>query len=141
LAKRIFILFWLFAAYAVVFAHSAIPHVHEEEHKAQADHQHNGAGHHHHEKEHPDEDSDDHAGNFHLYQHQDIRGDYFIPSLPLNDSQINKDRVMISFVFQQLVRLCDEGPPLQHFAKTSPHIRLQQQHFYFYPVKAPPVLS
>ena len=42
---------------------------------------------------------------------------------------------------ERVARLCDEGPPLRHFAKDSPHIPLQQQHFYFYGVKAPPVLS
>jgi hypothetical protein len=140
LIKRFFILFWLISAYAIVFAHSVVPHHHEQKNAAET------LGHHHHDTDdHHAEDHDEEAGDthntFHLFQHQGATGDVFVPSYKYTAPTLNKDVTAIHHAIQKLIQLCDEGPPLQHFTKRSYHSLLQQEHFYFFSVKAPPVLS
>jgi hypothetical protein len=134
-AKRFFIVFWLMAAYAVVFAHSVVPHHHEqEEHAAVAHH------HHHHDEDHHD-DTPDAGDKFQFFQHQDIRVGQAGLTFKFSAADVSKDLAQLNQALQQLIHLCDEGPPLQHFGKQSDRIPLQQEHFYFFSVKAPPACS
>jgi Ca2+/H+ antiporter len=64
LVKRFIICFWLIAAYAVVFAHSVVPHHHHEQND------HGEADHHHDDEDHHDDDSDNLSHSFELFQHQ-----------------------------------------------------------------------
>jgi hypothetical protein len=122
------------AAYAVVFAHSVVPHHHDQEDHAAAAH------HHHHGEDHHD-DSPDSGDKFQFFQHQDIRVGQASHTFKFSAAQVSKDLVQLTGALQQLIHLCDEGPPLQHFGKHSNRILLQQEHFYFFSVKAPPVCS
>jgi hypothetical protein len=135
-AKRLFILFWLFAAYTVVFAHSVVPHQHhEEEHAKEAHHHHHDDG-----NDHSD-DSHDSSNTFHLFQHQGATGDDYVPSFEYKTLKSNPPVVVITHKLQQLIRLCDEGPPLMHFKKELQPVLVQQEYFYFHSVKAPPAMS
>jgi hypothetical protein len=125
------------AAYAVVFAHSVVPHHHEQKEHAAAEHHHH---HHHHGEDHHD-DSSDTGDKFQFFQHQDIRVGQAGLTFKFSAAEVSKDLVQLNPALQQLIHLCDEGPPLQHFGKRSNRIPLQQEHFYFFSVKAPPACS
>lgn len=95
----------------------------------------------HHHGEDKDNGTRDSHNNFHLFEHQGATGDFFIPSYKYTAPTLNKDMAAVHHAVQKLIQLCDEGPPLQHITKRSLHSLLQQEHFYFFSVKAPPALS
>lgn len=141
LIKRFFILFWLISAYAVVFAHSVVPHHHAQQDPAETSHHHHhDTSDHHHGEDHDQDDPDSH-NNFHLFQHQGTTGDFFVPGYKYTTPTFKKDVRTVNHAVQMLIQLCEEGPPLRHLHKRMGYSLLQQQHFYFFSVKAPPVLS
>lgn len=121
-------------AYTVVFTHSVVPHQHHEQKE------HAGAHHHDDEEDHHDDDSHDFSEDFQLYQHQGAAED-FVHAIAFNALTVTKQFVAVANAIQRLVNLCDEGPPLKYLQTRLYHFSPQQEHFYFFSVKAPPALS
>jgi hypothetical protein len=137
LTKRFFILFWLIAAYAVVFAHSAVPHQHHEE-QAQTEAAHH---HHHDDRDQHDDSAQDPSNPFHHFQHQGATADCFVPSGKYKAPVLEAPVAVLTHALLQLEKRCIDGPPLKHYKKELDFFRPQQERFYFHSVKAPPALS